>query len=64
MSKLWKYVEIKSLKEAKKDEEVCACYPTPGLNVAGKKNEPKIKEAVKDAKAGKCRLLIWREVEV
>lgn len=61
--KVWKYVQIKSLREARKDEVVCACYPSPIKNVSGNKAEEKIKLAAKDAKAGKCKLLIWREVE-
>lgn len=56
-----RYIEIKELSEAYKDEEVCALYPNPAKNVAGKKTEDKMKEAEKDAKDGKCRLLVWRE---
>lgn len=59
----WKYFEIKKLSEAKKDERIVASYPNPGKNVAGKKTEEKIKQAAKDAKAGKCELLVWREFE-
>ena len=60
----WRYVEIEKLSEAKKDEVVCASYPTSYKNVAGKKTEEKMKIAAKDAKAGKCRLLVWRECEL
>ena len=45
---MWKYVEIKSLKEAKKDETVCAFYPNPAKNISGKKSEECIKEAAKN----------------
>lgn len=60
---IWKYVEIKKLTEAKKDETICASYPRPTSNVSGKRSEEKIKKAYKDAKQGKCRLLVWREVD-
>lgn len=63
MSKIWKYVRINSLKEAKKDEKVCAVYPSPIKNTSGKKTDEQIKKAAKDAKEGKCKLVIWRECE-
>ena len=59
---MWRYVTIKNLKEAKKDEVVCACYPESRKNVSGKKTEEKIIKAAKDAKMGMCKLIIWREV--
>lgn len=58
-----KYVEIKKLSEAKKDETVVASYPTPYKNVSGKKTDKKIKEAYEDARKGKCKLLVWREID-
>lgn len=60
---IWKYVEIQKLSEAKNDETICASYPTPCKNVAGKKKEEKMKKAYRDAKQGKCRLLVWRCVD-
>ena len=57
-----KYVQIKNLKEAKKGETIFTSYPNPSKNVSGKKHEEKIINAAKDAKEGKCRLLVWREV--
>lgn len=60
---LWKYVEIKSLDEADKNEDVCAIYPNPSKNVSGKNTEEKMKIAESNAKAGKCRLLVWRGEE-
>ena len=62
-NKIWKYVTIKSLEEAKEDEEVCAYYEDPRNNVAGKKTEEKMKIAEEEAKEGKCKLLVWRECE-
>lgn len=59
---MWRYEEIKYLKEVKKDEEVCAVYPESHKNVAGKKTQEKVKKAANDAKAGKCKLIVWREV--
>ncbi len=64
MAKLWKYVELKSLSEAGPDEKVCTSYYSPSRNVSGKKTEEKMLAAEKDAQAGECRLLVWREVEV
>jgi hypothetical protein len=61
--KIWKYIEIKSLREAKKDEKIVAYYPNPMQNRDGYKTDECIKLALKDAKQGKCKLLIWREVE-
>jgi hypothetical protein len=64
VSKVQKYVEIKSLKEAKKNEKICASYPNPSKNVSGYRTDDCIKHALKDAKNGECKLLVWREVEV
>lgn len=63
MSKLWRYVQLKNLREVKKDERICACYPCPVQNTSGKKTDENIIRAAKDAKEGKCKLLVWREVE-
>lgn len=62
-TKIWKYVTIRSLEEAKEDEEVCAYYEDPRNNVAGKKTEEKMKIAEEEAKEGKCKLMVWRECE-
>ena len=62
MAKIWKYVELTSLEEAGPNENVCASYPSPIKNVSGKKNDEKMLAAQEDAKAGKCRLLVWRKV--
>ena len=64
MARIEKYVQIKTLRHAKKDEIVCACYPKPIKNVSGKKHETKIQVAAIDAKDGKCKLFVWREVEI
>lgn len=58
-----KYVKIQNLRQAKKDEEVCAIYPNPIDNVSGKKTDDKMKIAEKDAKDGKCRLVVRREFQ-
>ena len=60
---MWKYVEVKNLSEAENFEKVCALYPSPIKNTSGKKTDENMKKAEKDAKEGKCRLLIWREVK-
>ena len=41
---MWRYEEIKNLKEVKKDEEVCAVYPESYKNMAGKKHRKKSKK--------------------
>lgn len=64
MRKIWKYVKLNRLGAAKKDEIVNACYPNPAKNVNGKKDSPQIIAAAQDAKEGKCKLLVWREVEI
>lgn len=60
-----RYVEVKDLRKVKKkkDEIVVVSYPAPYKNVSGKKSDKKIKEAYKDAQKGKCKLLVWREVD-
>lgn len=55
-----KYVQIYELSEAAEDEIVCGCYPEPYKNVSGKRNEERMLKAEKDAKEGKCKLLVWR----
>lgn len=64
MKRVEKYVQITNLKEANRNETICASYPNPSKNVSGKKTDEKMKIASKDAKQGKCRLLVWREVEI
>lgn len=59
-----KYVRIYTLRQAKKGENVCAYYPHPVQNTCGRKDEPHMLKAEQDAKDGKCKLLVWRKVEV
>ena len=59
----WRYVEIKGLHGAKKDEKVCAVYPNSYKNVSGSKTDEKMKKAAEDAKKGKCKLVVWRNCE-
>lgn len=59
-----KYVQIYSLDEATDEETVCAFYPRATKNVSGKKNDPQILEAEKDALGGACKLLVWRTVKI
>lgn len=59
-----KYAHIHSLDEAADEETVCALYPRAAQNVSGKKNDAKMLEAEKDALNGKCKLLVWRKVEI
>ena len=63
MGKIWRYVQINSLKQTRKDEKVCTCYPNPAKNTEGYKTDDNMIAAEKDAKAGKCKLLVWREVD-
>ena len=58
-----KYVEIKSLDEAAETETVYVAYPDSIKNTAGTKKSEKVLNALKDAKEGKCRLLVKRMVE-
>ena len=57
-----KYIEIKTLKEANPNEEICAVYQNPNYNIAGKQNDEKLINAEKDAVQGKCKLYVWREI--
>lgn len=57
-----KYVEIKTLEEARDNEKIVASYPKQYLNVSGYKNEPKMKECEENARLGRCKLLVWRKV--
>lgn len=59
-----KYVQIHSLDDATDEETVCALYPRAAQNVSGKKNDTKMLEAEKDALSGKCKLLVWRKIEI
>ena len=63
MGKIWKYIQINSLKQARKDERVCAYYPNSAKNTDGYKTDDNMIAAEKDAKAEKCKLLVWREVD-
>lgn len=60
---IWRYIKIENLAQAEENEEVCAVYENPMKNVSGSKYSEKMKGAEKDAKAGKCKLVVWREVE-
>ena len=57
-----KYIQIYSLSEAMDNETVCACYPHPQKNISGRKNEERMLNAEKEAKEGKCKLLVWRTI--
>ena len=57
-----KYIEIKTLEEARDGETIIASYPKQYLNVSGYKDEPKMKEHEESARMGKCKLLVWRKV--
>lgn len=57
-----KYIQIYSLSEAMDNETVCACYPHPSKNISGRKNEERMLNAEKEAKEGKCKLLVWRTI--
>ena len=59
----WHYEQIKSLKQARKDERIVACYDYPGKNFTAYKDDERLKEAVEDSKQGKCKLLVWREFD-
>ena len=54
----------KEVDNAKKDEKVVGYYPDPQNNTEGYRFEKKMQKVENDAKAGKCRLLIWREKEI
>lgn len=58
---IWRYIQIKSLEQAEENEEVCAVYENPMKNTSGMKNSAEMKAAEKDAKDGKCELVVWRE---
>ena len=58
-----KYIEIKTLKEARDDEMIVASYTKQYRNVSGYKDEPKMKEHEENARLGKCRLPVWRKVK-
>lgn len=64
MKKIQKYVELKSIRQARKDEKICFSYPSPMKNIDGYKGDDKIKDAIAEHKAGNCKMLVWREVEV
>lgn len=61
--KVFKYVPIKRVSYAKKDEEINFIYPSPIHNNCGKKDDIKIKQNIQDFKDGKCKMMVWREVE-
>ncbi len=64
MRKIWKYVRLASIRQVKKDETICFYYPHPCNNFTARKEEEEAKRGASDAKAGKCKILVWREVEV
>lgn len=58
-----RYVEVRSLDEVAEDEIVEAYHGDLGMkNYTFKKTGPRAEKAIEDAKAGLCRLLVWREV--
>ena len=58
-----KYIRINELNEAEDNEEICALYPSPDENRSGYKTDEHMINAEKDAKEGKCKLLVWRKVD-
>ncbi len=58
--KVWRYVEISSVTEAEPGERICASYKNPARNFAAQADDERWPEAEQDAKAGACRLLVWR----
>ncbi len=62
--KIQKYIEIKDLSEARDDEYICVMFADSSKNYTGKKTDELMKSAIADAKLGKCKLLVWREVDV
>ena len=58
---IWRYIQIENLEQAEENEEICAVYENPMKNTSGMKNSAEMKAAEKDAKDGKCELVVWRE---